>query len=123
MDSLLVLDVSNIQVAWLPLAILGAAIISGTFSLLGNSQNASEARRAKNEDLERAEEEFKWGQKTETFNMQNKAVDQARTQVKDALDTGFAMKDRAAASMAARAVQPAQNPLAAQPLNKVYGGK
>jgi hypothetical protein len=116
MDTLLVLDVSNIQIAFLPIAILGAAIIGGAFAFIGARENAKEAKAAHDEDLELAKNQFLWGQKTETFDMQNKAVDQARTQVNDSLATGFAMKDRAAASMAAR------SPTAAQPLNRVYGG-
>jgi len=98
-------------VAWLPLAIVASAIISGKFAQKGNAQNAEEARQARAEDRELAERQFAWGQGMDKFDMQNKAIDQARNQTNNTLNTGFALEDRARAAIFARALPNAQKPM------------
>jgi len=92
------------QAAWLPFAILGAALIMGGASYFGGRQNAEEASKAQDEDRKLAREQFDWGQKMDVFDMTNTSIEQARAQKQDTLGTSAALQNRAKEAMMARAI-------------------
>jgi len=81
-------------IAWLPLAIIASAVISGVASYLGNKENSEEAGKAKEEDLALAREQFEWGKRIDLFDMNMETQKAKLDTMNNALKNNVALQDR-----------------------------